>query len=125
MLWSRVFSSCQRFSLFSHLLLAPSLCLNRLLVMSEDHGPDLPLEAREATVPESSRRPRSRVKHTIRKFAKGVIRKLSKFFKYSRSRVPAIQNVDLQDTSSNQNIERRPEHARYTSFHRRQPSHHS
>ncbi|KAG2051988.1 hypothetical protein BDR06DRAFT_1059651 [Suillus hirtellus] len=93
MLWSRVFSSYQS---------------NPLLVMSEDHGPDPPPEAREAIVRESSRRPRSRVKQIIRKFAKGVIRKLSKFFKYSRSRVPRTQNVNLQDTSSNQNIENTP-----------------
>ncbi|KAG2109952.1 uncharacterized protein F5147DRAFT_760522 [Suillus discolor] len=81
---------------------------NRLLVMSEDHGPDPPSEAREATVPESSSRPRSRVKQIIQKFAKGVTRTLSKLYKYFRSRVPGTQNVDLQDTSSNQNIENTP-----------------
>ncbi|KAG2113852.1 uncharacterized protein F5147DRAFT_787911 [Suillus discolor] len=73
--------------------------------MSRDRRPDPPSEACEATVRESSSRPRSRVKQTIRKFAKGIARKLFKLFKSSRRRTPAIQNADLQDTSLNQNIE--------------------
>ncbi|KAG2052621.1 hypothetical protein BDR06DRAFT_498477 [Suillus hirtellus] len=73
--------------------------------MSRDHRPDPPPEACEATVRESSSRPRSRVKQIIWKFAKGVTKKVSKLFNVFHSCTPTIQNVDLQDTSLNQNIE--------------------
>ncbi|KAG1880417.1 hypothetical protein C8R48DRAFT_795856 [Suillus tomentosus] len=71
---------------------------------SGDHRPYPPPETCEATVRESSNQPRSQVKQAVRKFAKGVTKKLSKRFKCSRKRTPAIQNVELQDASSNQNI---------------------
>ncbi|KAG2057867.1 hypothetical protein BDR06DRAFT_969186 [Suillus hirtellus] len=64
---------------------------------SGDHRPDPPPET-------CSNQPRSQVKQAVRKFAKGVTKKLSKRFKCSRKRTPAIQNVELQDASSNQNI---------------------
>ncbi|KAG1896945.1 uncharacterized protein F5891DRAFT_982964 [Suillus fuscotomentosus] len=68
--------------------------------MNEDHRPDPPPETSEAPVCENSSRPRSRVKRTIRKFAKGVTKKLFKFFKIFRNRIPANQNVDLPDAST-------------------------
>ncbi|KAG2112303.1 uncharacterized protein F5147DRAFT_792167 [Suillus discolor] len=71
---------------------------------SGDHRPDPPPETCEATVHESSSQPRSQVKQAVRKFAKGVTKKLSKRFKCSRNRTPAIQNVELQAASSNQNV---------------------
>ncbi|KAG1870459.1 hypothetical protein C8R48DRAFT_670822 [Suillus tomentosus] len=79
--------------------------VNRLLVMSRDHTIDPPPKACEATVREGSSGPRSRVKQTIQKLAKGVTKKLPKLSKAFRSRIPAIQNADLQDPSLNQNIE--------------------
>ncbi|KAG2113855.1 uncharacterized protein F5147DRAFT_834817 [Suillus discolor] len=59
--------------------------------MNRDHRADPPPEACEATVRESSSRPRSRVKQTIQKFAKGATKKLSKLSKASRSRIPATE----------------------------------
>ncbi|KAG2141160.1 uncharacterized protein EDB93DRAFT_1338661 [Suillus bovinus] len=73
--------------------------------MSEDHRPGPPPETCNATVGESSSQPRSRVKQAIQKFAKGFIKKLSKWFKRSRNPTSAVQNTDLQGASSNQNIE--------------------
>ncbi|KAG2136500.1 uncharacterized protein EDB93DRAFT_1339417, partial [Suillus bovinus] len=66
------------------------------------------LEACEETVREGSSQPRSRVQQTIWKFLKGITKKISKLFKRSRNRVPAVQNVDLQGSSSNQNVEATP-----------------
>ncbi|KAG2144689.1 uncharacterized protein EDB93DRAFT_1337981 [Suillus bovinus] len=73
-------------------------------MMSEDHRPDHPPEACEATVHESSSRPRGQVQQTIQKISKGFTKKFSKPFKRSRNRIPAVQNVD-QGSSSNQNVE--------------------
>ncbi|KAG1829708.1 hypothetical protein DFJ58DRAFT_848635 [Suillus subalutaceus] len=69
--------------------------------VSEDHRPDPPPEPCEATVCESS----SRVWQGLRKFTKGITKKISQRFKCSRNHISAIQNVDLQGASSNHNIE--------------------
>ncbi|KAG2052434.1 hypothetical protein BDR06DRAFT_997597 [Suillus hirtellus] len=87
---------------------------NRLLVMNRDHRAAPPPEACEATVRESSSRPHTRVKQTIQKLAKGATKKLSKFSKASRSRIPTKQSADPQDTSLNQNIQDTPHKLSFT-----------
>ncbi|KAG2131616.1 uncharacterized protein EDB93DRAFT_1108078 [Suillus bovinus] len=70
-----------------------------------DNRPDPPPETCEATIPESSSQPSSRVKQGTWKFAKKITKKLSKRFKCSRKRIPAIQNVERQGASSSENIQ--------------------
>ncbi|KAG1840267.1 hypothetical protein DFJ58DRAFT_845398 [Suillus subalutaceus] len=41
----------------------------------------------------------------MRKFTKGITKKLSKSFKFSRNRIPAVQNVDPQGAVSSQKVE--------------------
>ncbi|KAG1786432.1 uncharacterized protein HD556DRAFT_1313453 [Suillus plorans] len=67
--------------------------------------------------------PLSRVRQAMRKCAKRITKKISKLFKRSRNHIPEIQNVDLQDVSSNQNIERGSGHVTSAPFDRRQASH--
>ncbi|KAG2159003.1 uncharacterized protein EDB93DRAFT_1100061 [Suillus bovinus] len=69
-----------------------------------DNRPNPPPQTSEITVPESSNQLSSRVKLGW-KFVKNIIKKLSKRFKRSRNRIPAIQNVELQGASSSENIQ--------------------
>ncbi|KAG2049286.1 hypothetical protein BDR06DRAFT_975336 [Suillus hirtellus] len=73
--------------------------------MSEDHRTEPSPEACEATDRESSSQARSQVQQAIQKFAKGITKKLSPRFQRPHSLIPTGQNVDLQDTPSNQNVE--------------------
>ncbi|KAG2060604.1 hypothetical protein BDR06DRAFT_473046 [Suillus hirtellus] len=76
--------------------------------MSEDNRPEPHPEAsgsREATAGESSNQPRTGFRQSLREVKKKITKKVSKPFKRSRHRIPAVQNVDHEGASSSQNIE--------------------
>ncbi|KAG2042133.1 hypothetical protein BDR03DRAFT_625975 [Suillus americanus] len=75
--------------------------------MSEDHRPKPPPEAspgsREASAGESL--PRSGFRQALRKFKNNATKKVFTRFKRSRHQTPAVQNIDHEGASPNQNIE--------------------
>ncbi|KAG2369752.1 hypothetical protein BDR07DRAFT_1604574 [Suillus spraguei] len=80
--------------------------------MSDDHRPPVASESREPTAGDSnSSQPRRGFRHALRKFKKNVTKKVSKYFKRSRPQPPAVQNVDHESATSNQNIDASRPHA--------------